>query len=41
MRLLFSSLLTLALLGGCACKNFDKASYERQNEAAEKSLNSL
>jgi len=28
-------------MGGCASKEFDQKSYDRQNQAAEKSLNSL
>ncbi len=34
-------ILALTLLAGCASKAFDADSYERQNSAAEKSLESL
>lgn len=41
MRILFLGLTCLLLLGGCASKEFDQRSYDRQNKAAEKSIDSL
>jgi hypothetical protein len=41
MRILFLVLASLVLLGGCASKEFDQRSYDRQNKAAEKSIDSL
>lgn len=41
MKVLFLSTLTVLVLAGCASKEFDQRSYDRQNKAAEKSLNSL
>jgi len=41
MRILFLMSLATLILSGCASKGFDQRSYDRQNRAAEKSLNSL
>ena len=41
MRISFLVITCLFLLGGCASKGFDQGSYDRQNKAAEKSLDSL
>ena len=34
-------IMSAFLLFGCASKEFDQKSYDRQNKAAEKSLNGL
>jgi len=41
MKMLFLIFVSLVVLGGCASKEFDQRSYDRQNNAAEKSLNTL
>lgn len=41
MKVLFLSTLAALVLAGCASKEFDQRSYDRQNKAAEKSLDSL
>ena len=45
IQILVYGLIVTALLGGCASKSnqgsFDQRSYDRQNNAAEKSQNSL
>lgn len=41
MKIVVISLLTIIALSGCVSKEFDQRSYDRQNKAAEKSLNSL
>lgn len=41
MKSLLTALFIALLLGGCASKEFDQRSYDRQNNAAEKSLDSL
>lgn len=41
MKYLLLSFFIALILGGCASKGFDQRSYDRQNKAAEKSLNSL
>ena len=41
MKWLLITLVSLLLLAGCATKKFDNEAYERQNKAAEKSLDSL
>ncbi|MEA1918559.1 MAG: hypothetical protein U9N52_01860 [Campylobacterota bacterium] len=45
MKIITLFLVAGALFGGCASKpkkaSFDQHSYDRQNSAAEKSLNSL
>ncbi len=41
MKSILFSILLLSVLGGCAQKGFDQGSYDRQNKAAEKSLESL
>jgi len=41
MRILFPVITCLILFGGCASKEFDQRSYDRQNKAAEKSIDSL
>ena len=41
MKTLLSTLFIALILGGCASKGFDQRSYDRQNKAAEKSLDSL
>ena len=40
MKLIYLSLFIALFISGCASK-FDQRSYDRQNDAAEKSLNSL
>jgi len=44
-KIIILALLGLAILSGCASKSdqgsFDQKSYDRQNNAAEKSQNSL
>jgi len=41
MKALFFIALTALILTGCASKGFDQRSYDRQNNAAEKSQDSL
>ena len=41
MKLIFLMLIAFVMLGGCASKEFDQRSYDRQNKAAEKSQDSL
>jgi len=41
MKVIVLVIITLAVFAGCASKEFDQKSYERQNRAAEKSLRSL
>lgn len=41
MKMTFLIFVALTVLGGCASKGFDQRSYDRQNKAAEKSLNAL
>lgn len=41
MKYLLTSLFIASILSGCASKEFDQRSYDRQNKAAEKSLKSL
>ncbi len=41
MRISFLVLTCLLFLVGCASKEFDQGSYDRQNKAAERSLDSL
>lgn len=41
MKTVLLVIISLLLMGGCASKEFDQKSYDRQNQAAEKSLNSL
>ncbi len=35
------SIVVISILAGCAQKKFDQRSYDRQNKAAEKSLDSI
>lgn len=35
------AMIMISILTGCASKEFDQRSYDRQNKAAEKSLDSL
>ena len=41
MKVIILAIITLAIFAGCASKEFDQRSYDRQNRAAEKSLKSL
>jgi len=41
MKIALFSIVMLSLLAGCAQKEFDQRSYDRQNKAAEKSLESM
>jgi len=41
MKIVLFSIVMLSVLSGCAQKEFDQRSYDRQNKAAEKSLDSL
>lgn len=41
MKIVILSIVTISILAGCAPKEFDQRSYDRQNKAAEKSLDSL
>ncbi len=41
MKIAILVVVSTILLAGCASKEFDQESYDRQNKAAEKSLNSL
>ena len=41
MKVLFLVAFAGLILVGCASKEFDQRSYDRQNKAAEKSLDSL
>lgn len=41
MKIVMLSIVLISVLAGCAQKEFDQRSYDRQNKAAEKSLDSL
>lgn len=41
MKRVMLVIISLGLLAGCASKEFDQKSYDRQNMAADKSLNAL
>ncbi|MFC2074255.1 hypothetical protein ACFLR3_03285 [Campylobacterota bacterium] len=41
MKIAVLSVIVISILAGCAQKEFDQRSYDRQNKAAEKSLDSL
>lgn len=41
MRSIYFILAITLFLSGCASKDFDQRSYDRQNKAAEKSLDKL
>lgn len=41
MKVLLLAALATMILAGCASKEFDERSYDRQNKAAEKSQDSL
>ena len=41
MKLIYFILAFSLFLSGCASKEFDQRSYDRQNKAAEKSLDKL
>ncbi len=41
MKVLLCSIIMVSVFAGCAQKEFDQRSYDRQNKAAEKSLDSL
>jgi uncharacterized protein YxeA len=41
MKTVFLTVISMMILAGCASKEFDQKSYDRQNQAAEKSLDKL
>ena len=41
MKTVLLTVMSMVILAGCASKEFDQKSYDRQNQAAEKSLNNL
>ena len=41
MKTILYSLIIMILFSACAQKEFDQRSYDRQNKAADKSLNSI
>lgn len=41
MKMIIFAVVTIIALSGCASKGFDQRSYDRQNKAAEKSLDSI
>jgi len=41
MKIIILTIVSMIFLAGCAEKKFDQKSYDRQNNAAEKSQNSL
>ena len=41
MKIVLLSVISIMIFTGCASKEFDQKSYDRQNKAAEKSLNKL
>jgi len=41
MKVIIFTVAVIIALSGCASKKFDQNSYDRQNRAAEKSINTL
>jgi len=41
MKAIIVSIISFVILAGCASKEFDQKSYDRQNNVAEKSLDKL